>query len=555
MSWPLVPGGCPPYDFPPVERGLIPITTGLAKQGFQKEYFTEGTVPAVYISPGSDLSPNQIRELQDALNAFAGDQSFHQKIIVLPMGSKVDPQRPAALADQFDEIVMAQTCMAFGVQPMQIGISPKVSTTQSPGASNQMAKMSGQQQDRETLMPILLYLTAIMEHILHGECGQHDMQFVFSGMTEEEDEETTTNLIVNQISHGLLTIDEGRDKLGLQPFNMPETSEPGVFTPTGFMTLAQGSQVLDKQLQTPALMPGASPAGPANNQSANDPTQPGGEADGKGKQPPKGGPQKPGDGGKPAPKNPGNDSAKPKKDAKQTGHVAAADAAVDAQTESTTNSGGQKPDDGKPKAATKAADRTAAAEEPPTQQPPAAPEDAAQDAVQALIAAWVASQLYNTMTGLAKGYVSLLDAVTVGVASMQAGYLRVLAHATQAAAKAFGIPELREDVLLGMAAQRAEEQRQYIIGMAAAVGASDWNGTDPESWLPARTKLYGEGMSGVWHCGYGGTNNAQEARSQIVWRLGDAEHCPLCIQRDGKEFTFETLPRWPRDGGFCGAPL
>lgn len=560
MYVPIVPRRWTPYGFPPVERGLIPITTGLAKQGFQKEYFTEGTVPAVYISPGSDLSPNQIRELQDALNAFAGDQSFHQKIIVLPMGSKVDPQRPAALADQFDEIVMAQVCMAFGVQPMQIGISPKVSTTQSPGASNQMAKMAGQQQDRETLMPILLYLTAIMEHVLHGECGQHDMQFVFSGMTEEEDEETTTNLIVNQISHGLLTIDEGRDKLGLQPFGMPETSEPGVFTPTGFMTLAQGTQMLEKQLTQPALPFGApgqepeGPDGPAKDQGPNGPTQQGGEADGKGNPPKGGGPT----GGKPAspgPKKPSGDSGdtkKPSKNGGSSGHVAASEAAVDAQEEKTAGPS-DKPDDGKtekPKAVTKAADP--AAQDAPAQQPPAVDDSMAQDAVQALIAAWVAKQLYDSMMGVSKGSISFLDAVTSGVLAMKLGYLRVLRHAVQAAVKAFGVDPLSDDRLDAMAAQRAESQRQYITGMAASVNSANWNGTDPESWLPARTKLYGEGLSGAWNQGYGETVKASEPDTKIVWRLGEAEHCPLCVARDGQEFTFETLPGWPGDGGFGG---
>ena len=47
---------------------LIVIMTGLRKQAFQLQYYDEGTVPAVYISPGDpNITPNQIRELQDAL--------------------------------------------------------------------------------------------------------------------------------------------------------------------------------------------------------------------------------------------------------------------------------------------------------------------------------------------------------------------------------------------------------------------------------------------------------------------------------------------------------
>lgn len=545
MYLPMVPRRWTPYGFPPVERGLIPIMTGLQKQGFQRDYFTEGTVPAVYISPGSDLSPNQIRELQDALNGFAGDTAFHQKIIVLPMGSKVDPQRPTPLADQFDEIVMAQVCMAFGIQPMQIGISPKVSTTQSPGAANQMAKMSGQQQDRETLMPTLLYLTGIMEHILHGVCGQTDMQFVFSGMQEEEDEETATNLIVNQLGHGLLTINEGRDKLGLQPFQLEQANEPGVFTPTGFLTLAQGAQMADAQLkaaQNPQPPMGVDP-NTGKPLPPKGPDGPGGPAGPKGPGGPKQ-PTKPSGGA-------GGAAAKP---SAQSGHNAAAEAANDAKAP-----GGKAPtkDSGDAKSANKAAavvQNNEVAQPQPVQspQPPETTPDMTQDAIQALVAAWVAKQLTDTMLDFYKGTFGLLDAVTKSVGVMQVAYLKLMGHGAAAAAKAMSVPLIPEDSLLALALQRAEFQRPYITGMAAAVSNAERNGTDPESWLPARTNLYGEGTSAAWNQGYGETVKASKPDTKLVWRLGEAEHCPLCVARDGQEFTFETLPNWPGDGGFGG---
>jgi Phage portal protein/ParB-like nuclease domain len=130
-----------PYGQAPIERAIIPIMTGLNKQQFQLNFFQEGSIPGLFISPGDpNMTPSQIRELQDALNSLAGDQSWKHKIIVLPGGSHVDPQKPNALADAFDEIVMVQVCMAFNVMPMELGISPRVSATQSTGAAHQMAK-------------------------------------------------------------------------------------------------------------------------------------------------------------------------------------------------------------------------------------------------------------------------------------------------------------------------------------------------------------------------------------------------------------------------------
>ena len=67
---PTTPRPFSPYGFSAVEMALLVIMTGLQKQAYQLDYYNEATVPAVYISPGDlSITPNQIRELQDALNA------------------------------------------------------------------------------------------------------------------------------------------------------------------------------------------------------------------------------------------------------------------------------------------------------------------------------------------------------------------------------------------------------------------------------------------------------------------------------------------------------
>lgn len=262
-----------PYGFPPVERALLPIVAGLQKQGYALDFFREGTVPAVYISPGdTSMTPNQIRELQDALNAIAGDPAWHHKIIVLPPGSKTEPQRPAQLADQFDEVVMNWVCMSFDVSPMELGISPKVSTTMSPGAANQMSKMAQGSQERKATKPTLEYLGAICNFILQEVCEQDDMRFVFEGMEEEEDEATKTTTMVAQIGAGLLSIDEGRGELGKQPWGLPETSDPGWASATGFLPLGQMNnqgQPMPGVKQPDAQHPAGAPPTPPGDADAD----------------------------------------------------------------------------------------------------------------------------------------------------------------------------------------------------------------------------------------------------------------------------------------------
>lgn len=242
---PMTPRRWTPYGFPPIERALIPVMSGLQKQAYQLDYFREGTVPAVFVSPGGsnqNMTPNQIRELQDALNAIAGDPAWKHKIIVLPADSNVMPQKQAQIADQFDEIVMNQVCMAFDIQPMELGIMPKVSATVSPGAASQMSKATQDIHERKATKPTLTFLADIMTSVLREVAGQDDMKFVFEGLAEEEDEAVATDLLVKQIGVGLRSIDEGREKLNLQPWGLPETSDPGWSTPNGWVPLVEATE-------------------------------------------------------------------------------------------------------------------------------------------------------------------------------------------------------------------------------------------------------------------------------------------------------------------------
>lgn len=242
---PMVPRRWTPYGFPPIERALIPVMSGLQKQAYQLDYFREGTVPAVFVSPGGsnqNMTPNQIRELQDALNAIAGDPAWKHKIIVLPADSSVHPQKSVEIADQFDEIVMNQVCMAFDVQPMELGIMPKVSATVSPGAASQMSKATQDIQERKATKPILTFLSDIMTSVLREVAGQDDMRFVFEGLDQEDDEAVKTELLVKQIGAGLRSIDEARGELNLQPWGLPETSDPGWSTPNGWVPLVEATE-------------------------------------------------------------------------------------------------------------------------------------------------------------------------------------------------------------------------------------------------------------------------------------------------------------------------
>ena len=252
-----------PYGFPPVERALLPIISGLQKQEFQLDYFTEGTVPAVYISPGDpNITPTQIGELQSALNSLAGDPAYHLKVVVLPPGSKVEPQRPVDLSDSFDYLVMNQVCMAFDIQPQELGIIPNVGATPTgPSASGiRFAGMEGRDiKNRKSTKPLLKFICDIFNTVIQDICGQWDMQFQFEGLVDDEDKQAITTLGVEQVQNGISSIDEIRERLDLPPWGLQETSEPVVFTAQGPIPFSMAPQLI-----------AAMTAGAAGNSSSSD---------------------------------------------------------------------------------------------------------------------------------------------------------------------------------------------------------------------------------------------------------------------------------------------
>ena len=245
-----------PYGFPPIERALLPIISGLQKQEFQLDYFTEGTVPAVYISPGDpNITPTQIGELQNALNAIAGDPAYHLKVVVLPPGSKVEPQRPVDLSDSFDLLVQTQVCMAFDVNPIELGVLPNISGAQgggggpSAGALRTGAMESRSIQSRKSTKPLLKWLCSIFNYVLQDICQQPDMQFSFEGLVDDEDKQAITSLGVEQIQNGVASIDEIRERLDLPPWGLSETSEPIVMTQNGPVPFSMAPQLIQSMLQ------------------------------------------------------------------------------------------------------------------------------------------------------------------------------------------------------------------------------------------------------------------------------------------------------------------
>ena len=603
---PYVPRRWTPYGFPPVERALIPVMTGLYRQQFQLDYFNEGSIPGVFISPGdTNMTVGQMHSLQDSLNALAGDSAHKHRVVVLPPGSRVDPQKPTALADQFDEIVMSSVCMAFNVLPVEIGITPRVSMVQSSSTSNMQTRAANSIIERKALKPLLMWLkSAIFDYILQDICGQSDMEWQWEGMEQGLDEATQVSILVSKINAGLLTIDEGRNELGEQPFGLPMTTEPLVATSMGYLALGS----IDPSTGKPeGLQPNAEAGSIA----------PPGEA------PPDSG----GGAAKPKPKpNPGASGA--------SAGAAASDRAVGSKPGAGEGNGGKTTGAGA-KALEAMVTKAALAEldalrrrlkqgksiedwecraiehgvldamvyalqmgEDPLDVVEKARQSVTQSRREAALAPIkdsVAAELGKAVNGLRTGRIGGPEFISRGVAAMTDGTSKAMRLGASHAMSDLGHPGSHRLVKFAprktppvdfesddyedlhdqvgdywdeQAEAQAQDGRHFLEKLMRDVTAAGAT-TAAFAGMAGRLDLYGQQAQSSYEQAYGITRVAAaqvEASSNgddgvtlddgtdlapgeqmITWSGGD---CALCAERDGEQYTIETLPGWPGDGFF-----
>lgn len=541
-----------PYGFSNVERALIPAATGLRRQLHALQFYTEGTIPGLFVTPGPDIStPSQIAQLQRALNNIAGDQAFKHKIIVLPPGTKTDPQKTINLADQFDATLAAEITMAFEMTPLDIGVAPRVAAVQSPTASREFAQTNAQSSQKRGLVPRLNFLKrTIFDFVMQRVWRQEDMQWSWTGIETGEDLTEKITVWSQLLRNGVASIDQAATEFGIEAWGLPQTAEPLIYTQAGAIPVsAIGTAPL-------ALPPGQ--AGPDALPPAAVREQ--------GEQAPDGAPTAaaPAKPGQPGTRTPAAGGSKP-----TPSHQAAAAANSDAPETHTAGKTvvaaeldmlgrllrkGRAPESFVSSVLSPAALAAAAAAMPQGVQAAVdaagfvakAERSAAQRAEQLAAAhRTVAAGLGRIVRQYIAGALSIVAAVDTATAVMGRGYRDALdAGGAQASDDHPDTPPIDHSQ---EAQRRAEAQRGFLTGLISAVVAGA--GQDD---IADRLALYGATLNGAWNAGYGMTVEAAHPTYQIRWELGPSDHCSLCLARDGKTYTFEGLPGWPGDGGFGG---
>lgn len=224
--------------------------TGDLRLTFQKNYYTDGSIPdAIQIVPTS-VSPAKLKEAQTVLNAelsgiltkrrqFRYLQGFHED----PSKEQLVFPKEALLKDEFDDYLIRCLCYAFGTSPQRL---QRVMGMRSGQVNQESA-------EKEGLEPWLDWgEKCVINPLIQRYLGAAEFEGTYQEDTDVDPEKQAA-IDKSDVSVGIRTINEIREDRGLQPLVEPEADESIIITGSGPVPLSQDKQVENAKSMAAAM--------------------------------------------------------------------------------------------------------------------------------------------------------------------------------------------------------------------------------------------------------------------------------------------------------------
>jgi phage portal protein BeeE len=213
------------YGFGPVEQCIVTINTVMRRQASQLAYFSDGNVPAGMATVPDGWTVDQTKDWQEWMDSvFSGNLAERRKLLWAPAGAKYQAFKEAPIKDDFDEWLARIICYCFSLPPTPFIRQMNRSTAQS----------DTERALEEGLAPLLVWSKRVADNLLWDELGYRDLEFAW-GESKEVDIEARAKVNDTYIRVGVLTINEVRDTMGLEPVQDGDT--PLVYTNQGAQTI------------------------------------------------------------------------------------------------------------------------------------------------------------------------------------------------------------------------------------------------------------------------------------------------------------------------------
>lgn len=262
----------PIYGYSEVEQVIMEATEGIRKTLYQLNFWTEGTIPDMMLGVPEAWTPEQIAIWQASFDSLlSGNLQLKSRVRFVPGGMKPFEMKGSAgelLKTDYDEWITRIICFAFRVAPKPFIREP---------ASRAAAESEHDALIEQGLQTEMVWWKCFMDEILNLGWGFDDIEFNFK-INEETDPLDQSTILTNYVKTGVMTVDESREQLGLDP--IPGGDVGLIYIATGAVLLedmangqlaeqAQQSAQMqaDAKAQAGQQQPGGKKPGTQNQQS------------------------------------------------------------------------------------------------------------------------------------------------------------------------------------------------------------------------------------------------------------------------------------------------
>jgi len=222
------------YGFSKVEVCLAYIALGLGRLDFQARFYRSGNMPEGIAFLPPDVPVGRVEELNKYLDTIlSGQMRNRRKIIFLPSyGAEKQPNlifpkiNEQVLKDEFDDMLVRYLCHCFGLD-----VSSFVKKQAGLGGGQEKAQQQAQR--NEALAPIICWTKTLLDGFLE-DFGFPDIE-AKSVIEADLSEEKQVEIGISEFTNGGITLDEYRDRRGLDLIGEEWSQVPLVKTATGYV--------------------------------------------------------------------------------------------------------------------------------------------------------------------------------------------------------------------------------------------------------------------------------------------------------------------------------
>lgn len=223
------------YGRSAVENIITTVSIALRRSMSQLEYFREGNVPEGVFALPESWTPDNVQRFQDYWDSLhSGNLANRRKMKFVPTGkgNAYTALKEPPLKNEFDEWLVRIVCFAFSYPP---GAFVSLS-------NRSVAEQHERTAEEEGLGPLKQWLGDLINGVIQREFDDDTIEFAWLEEAEV-DQKVEAEIIERLVTNGIITPNEGRERLGLEPSGNAAANELMVKTATGLIPI--GTQKKD----------------------------------------------------------------------------------------------------------------------------------------------------------------------------------------------------------------------------------------------------------------------------------------------------------------------